>query len=80
MDYTLLTNDTSYQASLLTAIGENIGDNNDFAPAAQASWEANDDQAYWVYSALSKSHWEHVLTLYCHALSHETRAFWEYKT
>lgn len=25
----------------------------DFAPASQAGWEANDDQAYWVYNALT---------------------------
>lgn len=42
MDYTVFTNDTTYKANILTALAENIGENNDFAPAAQASWEAND--------------------------------------
>ncbi|KAJ4419934.1 hydrolase 76 protein [Gnomoniopsis sp. IMI 355080] len=53
MDYTVFTTDTTYKANLLTALAENIGENNDFIPAAQASWEANDDQAYWLYSALT---------------------------
>lgn len=53
MDYTVLTNDTTHRAALLSALAENAGASNDFAPAAQASWEANDDQAYWVYAALT---------------------------
>lgn len=42
MDYTVFTADTTYKANLLTALAENIGENNDFVPASQASWEAND--------------------------------------
>lgn len=53
MDYTILTKDTQYQTALLTAITENLGSNFDFAPAAQQSWEANDDQMYWSVSLLS---------------------------
>lgn len=53
MDYTLLTNDTAYKDQMLAALVENLGEGFDFAPAAQAGWEANDDQMYWVYSALT---------------------------
>ncbi|KAK8101309.1 hypothetical protein PG999_011683 [Apiospora kogelbergensis] len=53
LDYTLLTNDTTYKKPLLDAIYKNVGENFDFVPASQASWEANDDQAYWVYNALT---------------------------
>lgn len=53
MDYTVYTKDTQYQAALLTAISENLGSNFDFAPAEQQGWEANDDQMYWVYNALT---------------------------
>ncbi|KAH8589474.1 glycoside hydrolase [Bisporella sp. PMI_857] len=53
LDYTVYTNDTTYQADLLTALAENIGPNNDFVPPEQAGWEANDDQMYWVYNALT---------------------------
>lgn len=53
LDYTVYTNDTTYQADLLTALAENIGENRDFVPASQYGWEANDDQAYWVYNALT---------------------------
>lgn len=48
MDYTVFTGDTTYKANILTALAENIGENNDFAPAAQASWEANDGRHYSV--------------------------------
>lgn len=53
MDYTVFTGDTTHKAAILTALSKNIGENNDFAPAAQSGWEANDDQAYWLYSALT---------------------------
>lgn len=53
LDYTVYTGDTTYQADLLTALAENIGENRDFVPAAQYGWEANDDQAYWVFAALT---------------------------
>lgn len=53
LDYTVYTNDTTYQSALLTALSENLGDGYDFSPAEQQNWEANDDQAYWVYAALT---------------------------
>lgn len=53
MEYTIFTNDTTHTPALLSAISTNIGANNDFLPAEQAGWEANDDQAYWLYSALT---------------------------
>ncbi|KAI4860910.1 glycoside hydrolase family 76 protein [Hypoxylon rubiginosum] len=53
MDYTVYTGDKTYQADILSAISKNLGPNYDFAPSEQASWEANDDQVYWVYNALT---------------------------
>lgn len=53
MDYTVVTNDTTHKDAMLAALAENIGESFDFAPAAQSGWEANDDQMYWVYSALT---------------------------
>lgn len=53
MDYTIYTNDTTYKSPLLSALSQNVGTSLDFVPAAQAGWEANDDQAYWVYNALT---------------------------
>lgn len=54
IDYTVFTNDTTYKANILTALAENIGENNDFAPAAQASWEANDGRHCSVDHPLSR--------------------------
>ncbi|KAI0466158.1 glycoside hydrolase [Xylaria cf. heliscus] len=53
MDYTVYTKDTTYKADLLSALGKNVGPNFDFVPPEQSGWEANDDQAYWVYNALT---------------------------
>ncbi|KAI3324859.1 glycoside hydrolase family 76 protein [Xylariaceae sp. AK1471] len=53
MDYTVYTNDTTYKADLLSALAKNVGPNFDFVPPEQSGWEANDDQAYWVYNALT---------------------------
>ncbi|KAK8065548.1 glycoside hydrolase family 76 protein [Apiospora hydei] len=53
LDYTLLTNDTTYKQPFLDALAKNVGENYDFVPASQVNWEANDDQAYWVYNALT---------------------------
>lgn len=53
LDYTVYTADTTHKAAILTALSDNLGPNLDFAPAEQASWEANDDQAYWLYGALT---------------------------
>ncbi|KAI2612557.1 glycoside hydrolase family 76 protein [Hypoxylon fragiforme] len=53
MEYTIFTNDSTYKADLLDSLAKNVGPNYDFAPAEQASWEANDDQVYWVYNALT---------------------------
>lgn len=53
MDYTVLTNDITYKDQMLAALAENVGESFDFAPSAQSGWEANDDQMYWVYNALT---------------------------
>ncbi|KAI1468260.1 glycoside hydrolase family 76 protein [Daldinia caldariorum] len=53
VDYTVYTGDTTYQADILSSLAKNVGPNYDFAPAEQAAWEANDDQVYWVYNALT---------------------------
>jgi len=53
IDYSVYTNDTTYIPDIHSALSNNIGSNYDFAPAEQAGWEANDDQVYWVYSALT---------------------------
>ncbi|KAG8167180.1 hypothetical protein KVR01_002869 [Diaporthe batatas] len=53
LDYTVYTRDTQYQTALLAAISDNLGSDFEFAPAEQQSWEANDDQMYWVYNALT---------------------------
>ncbi|KAK3113878.1 hypothetical protein LTR53_008395 [Teratosphaeriaceae sp. CCFEE 6253] len=53
IDYTVYTNDTSYTSDIHSALSQNLGANYDFAPAEQSGWEANDDQVYWVYSALT---------------------------
>ncbi|KAI2638541.1 glycoside hydrolase family 76 protein [Xylaria nigripes] len=53
MDYTVYTKDTTYKADLLSALAKNVGPNFDFTPPEQAAWEANDDQAYWLYNALT---------------------------
>lgn len=53
LDYTVYTNDTTYQADILDALSRNVGPNYDFIPPEQANHEANDDQAYWLYAALT---------------------------
>ncbi|KAK0871397.1 hypothetical protein LTR91_014316 [Friedmanniomyces endolithicus] len=53
IDYTAYTNDTTYISDIHTALSQNLGSNYDFVPAEQSGWEANDDQVYWVYSALT---------------------------
>ncbi|KAI3399559.1 hypothetical protein diail_6581 [Diaporthe ilicicola] len=53
MDYAVYTKDAQYQTALMDAISQNLGSNFDFAPAEQQGWEANDDQMYWVYNALT---------------------------
>jgi len=55
LNYMTYTNDTTYQADFLTAMSDanNMGPSFDFVAAAQAGWEANDDQVYWVYNALT---------------------------
>ncbi|KAK0853926.1 hypothetical protein LTR03_002554 [Friedmanniomyces endolithicus] len=53
IDYTAYTNDTTYVSDMHTALSQNLGSNYDFVPAEQSGWEANDDQVYWVYSALT---------------------------
>ena len=53
LDYTVYTQDTNYKKDLLSAIAQNVGPDYDFLPPEQANWEANDDQMYWVYAALT---------------------------
>ncbi|KAI6858525.1 mannan endo-1,6-alpha-mannosidase [Hortaea werneckii] len=53
IDYTAYTNDTTYISGIHAALSANAGADNDLAPASQAGWEANDDQAYWAYATLS---------------------------
>ncbi|KAI1264901.1 glycoside hydrolase family 76 protein [Xylariaceae sp. FL1019] len=53
MDYQHYTNDTTYSAALVSSLKTNLGPNYDFADASQSGWEANDDQAYWLYNALT---------------------------
>ncbi|KAI0396482.1 glycoside hydrolase family 76 protein [Xylariaceae sp. FL0594] len=53
MDYTVYTQDTTYKKDLLSALSKNVGPNFDFVPPEQAGWEANDDQAYWLFNALT---------------------------
>ncbi|KAK5113517.1 hypothetical protein LTR62_003386 [Meristemomyces frigidus] len=53
IDYTAYTNDTAYIPAIHSALSQNLGPDNDFVPASQAGWEANDDQVYWVYAALT---------------------------
>ncbi|KAI1152633.1 glycoside hydrolase [Nemania diffusa] len=53
MDYTVYTKDTTYKADLLSALSKNVGPNFDFVPPEQSGWEANDDQAYWIYNSLT---------------------------
>ncbi|TAQ86479.1 hypothetical protein B7494_g5193 [Chlorociboria aeruginascens] len=52
-DYQSYTGDTEWQATTLAAIGEQAGPNYDFLPPWEFSSEANDDQAYWVFNALT---------------------------
>ncbi|KAI0160553.1 glycoside hydrolase [Xylariaceae sp. FL1272] len=53
MDYQHYTNDTTYSADLVSSLKTNLGPKYDFADASQSGWEANDDQAYWLYNALT---------------------------
>ncbi|KAI0480933.1 glycoside hydrolase family 76 protein [Xylariaceae sp. FL0804] len=53
MHYTIYTNDTTYEADILSSLAANVGPNYDFVPPSQSGWEANDDQVYWVYNALT---------------------------
>lgn len=53
LDYTVYTTDTTYKEDILSALAKNVGPDYDFKPPEQANWEANDDQMYWVYAALT---------------------------
>ncbi|KAI0108896.1 glycoside hydrolase family 76 protein [Nemania sp. FL0031] len=53
MDYTMYTKDTTYKKDLLSALSKNVGPKFDFQPPEQSGWEANDDQAYWLYAGLT---------------------------
>ncbi|EMC92001.1 glycoside hydrolase family 76 protein [Baudoinia panamericana UAMH 10762] len=53
IDYTVYTNDTTYVSDIQAALAQSLGPSFDFVPPQQAGWEANDDQVYWVYAALT---------------------------
>ncbi|KAI9725799.1 MAG: hypothetical protein M1828_002428 [Chrysothrix sp. TS-e1954] len=53
MDYQTYTGDASRQSDVLSAIEQNVGTNDDFFPAEQTDWVANDDQAFWAFNALT---------------------------
>ncbi|KAI1173565.1 glycosyl hydrolase family 76-domain-containing protein [Nemania sp. FL0916] len=53
MEYTVFTKDDFYKKDLMSALSKNVGPKFDFIPPEQAGWEANDDQAYWVFNALT---------------------------
>ena len=58
IDYQAFTNDSIYQADIHTALAANLGPNFSLMPSEQAGWEANDDQAYWVYAVLAAMEYE----------------------
>lgn len=53
IDYTTYTGDPQYVTDIHTSLAANLGSNYDFVAPGQSGWEANDDQVYWVYAALS---------------------------
>ncbi|KAJ4415349.1 hydrolase 76 protein [Gnomoniopsis sp. IMI 355080] len=53
LDYMTLTGDTTYKSDLLTAISKDVGPNLDFVSPRQFYWEANDDQLWWSFVALT---------------------------
>ncbi|CAK7264465.1 hypothetical protein SEPCBS119000_001000 [Sporothrix epigloea] len=53
LDYSYLTNDTSYDAIITAAIANNTGPANDFLVPLQYLDEGNDDQAFWAFTALT---------------------------
>jgi mannan endo-1,6-alpha-mannosidase len=53
INYQIYTNDTTYQSDVLAALANNLGPDNDMSPTAQQSWEANDDQSYWLFPILT---------------------------
>ncbi|KAI9654439.1 MAG: hypothetical protein M1831_005405 [Alyxoria varia] len=54
IDYQAYTGDTTYQDDILTAIGHQVGPKHDFVVEEHPYiGEANDDQAFWVFTALS---------------------------
>ncbi|CAK7215794.1 hypothetical protein SCUCBS95973_002598 [Sporothrix curviconia] len=60
LDYSRLTNDTTYDGIVAAAIANNTGPANDFLVPAQKLDEGNDDQAFWAFTALTAA--EHNLT------------------
>ncbi|CAK7220213.1 hypothetical protein SBRCBS47491_004112 [Sporothrix bragantina] len=59
LDYSRLTNDTTYDGIVAAAIANNTGPANDFLVPAQNLDEGNDDQAFWGFTALTAA--EHNL-------------------
>lgn len=53
MDYGVYTGDNAYQQDILNAIGAQVGPKHDFVMPQQVSGEANDDQGFWVFDALT---------------------------
>ena len=53
LNYIVYTDDTAYEADLLSALSKNVGPAYDFVLPSQVNSEANDDQMYWVYNALT---------------------------
>ncbi|WPG98652.1 glycoside hydrolase [Acrodontium crateriforme] len=53
IDYWYYTGDTQYNDAVIQAIPWQATPNSDFMPANQTSSEANDDQAFWAFTALS---------------------------
>ncbi|CAK7197414.1 hypothetical protein SEUCBS139899_000060 [Sporothrix eucalyptigena] len=60
LDYSYYTNDTTYDEIIATGIMDNVGPDNDFIVPAQELDEGNDDQAFWVFTALTAA--EHNFT------------------
>lgn len=53
LDYMILTSDTTYQSDLFKAVSKDLGPRFDFVSPRQFYWEANDDQLWWSFIALT---------------------------
>lgn len=52
VDYSSYTGDHTYVGETMSALTSQAGQSYDYVPAAQVSSEANDDQAFWIFSVL----------------------------